>query len=133
MNRKVLLTALFLIAVSGVLLHFRLHNFMVVDKLNPGNFTFDSSRFLSFLFSLTDVVLVTVLFMSSKTSAFGYLLNGLIVIYGTVFMAHYSIAELTARSAPLSDWFIKSTLPDIGIAWGDFLIGKVLYDSYMKG
>ena len=106
---------------------------MVVDKLNPGNFTFDSSRFLSFLFSLTDVVLVTVLFMSSKTSAFGYLLNGLIVIYGTVFMAHYSIAELTARSAPLSDWFIKSTLPDIGIAWGDFLIGKVLYDSYMKG
>ena len=106
---------------------------MVADKLNPGNFTFDSSRFLSFLFSLTDVVLVTVLFMSSKTSAFGYLLNGLIVIYGTVFMAHYSIAELTARSAPLSDWFIKSTLPDIGIAWGDFLIGKVLYDSYMKG
>lgn len=57
----------------------------------------------------------------------------MMVIYGTVFMAHFSIAELTAKSAPIQDWIIKSTIPDIGIAWGDFFIGKALYDLYMKG
>ncbi len=47
-------------------------------------------------------------------------------------MAHYSIAELTDKAAPLGDWFLKSTLPDIGIAWGDFFIGKALYDLHIK-
>jgi hypothetical protein len=28
---------------------------------------------------------------------------------------------------------LKSTLPDIGIAWGDFFVGKALYDLHMKG
>lgn len=48
-------------------------------------------------------------------------------------MAHYSIAELTFKSATIADWFIKSTLPDIGIAWGDFFIGTALYINYLKG
>lgn len=131
-TRRVLFAALFLLAVSGLSLHYRAHNFMYMahDPLQPG---FNSTHFLSFLFPLIDVVLVTALFTSKKTAVYGYLLNGMIVIYGTVFMAHFSIAELTAKSAPLQDWLIKSTIPDIGIAWGDFFIGKALYDLYMKG
>lgn len=99
----------------------------------PGVLVFDSTRFLSFIFPLADVILITLLFMSRKTSVYGFLLNGIIVIYGTVFMAHYSIAEIAAKSVPANEWLLKSTLPDIGIAWGDFFIGKALYDSYMKG
>ena len=34
---------------------------------------------------------------------------------------------------PLWSLFLKSTLPDIGIAWADFFVGKALYDLYMKG
>jgi hypothetical protein len=132
MTRKALLTALFLLAVSGLLLHYRIHNFMVPDALNPSLKSFDSTMFLSFIFPLVDVFVVTALFLSRKTTVYGYLLNGIIVIYGTVFMAHYSIAELTAKSAPVGDWFLKSTLPDIGIAWGDFFIGKALFDISMK-
>jgi hypothetical protein len=128
MTRKALLTALFLLAVSNLLLHYRIHNFMVKDALDPGIMHFSGTKFLAFLFPLIDVVVVTPLFMSKKTSVYGYLLNGLIVIYGTVFMSHFSIAELTARAAPAADWIMKSTLPDIGIAWGDFFIGKALYD-----
>ena len=105
---------------------------MVSDPLNPGITTFNSSYFLSFLFPMIDVIVVTALFSSRKTFVYGFLLNGIIVIYGTVLMAHYSIAELTAKSAPLGDWFLKSTLPDIGIAWGDFFIGKALYNLYIK-
>lgn len=133
MTKRILLIALFLIAVSGLLLHYRIHNFIVPDKLNPGVFVFNGTRFLSFIFSLIDVILVTLLFTSRKTAVYGYLLNGLIVIYGTVFMAHFSIAKLTTKSIPLKDWVLKSTIPDIGIAWVDFFIGKALYDLNIRG
>ncbi len=106
---------------------------MVADALNPEIVRFDGTRFLSFIFPLIDVIVVTLLFTSKNTAAYGYLFNGIIVIYGTVFMAHFSIAELTAKSAPLENWVLKSTLPDIGIAWADFFTGKALYDVYMQG
>ena len=115
------------------MLHYRIHNFMVADRSHPGALIFDSTRFLATLFPLIDIVLVTSLFMSRKTAVYGYLLNGLIVIYGTVFMAHFSIAEMMAKSVPLSSMLLKSTLADICVAWGDFFVGKALYDLYMKG
>lgn len=132
MTRKALLAALFLLALSGLMLHYRIHNFMVPDKLNPGVVLFDKTKFLSFLFPCIDLFLVTLLFASRRTVVYGYLLNGLLVIYGTIFMIHFSIAELTAKSVPLDAWFMKSTIPDIGIAWADFFVGKALYDLYMK-
>jgi hypothetical protein len=128
-----LLSALFLLALAGLLLHARIHFFMVPDKMNPGSLIFEPTRFLSFIFPLIDVIIVTLLFFSRKTAVYGYLLNGLIVIYGTVFMAHYSLAEMAVKSIPLSQMLLKSTLPDIGIAWADFFVGKALYDYYLKG
>ncbi|HTZ18017.1 MAG TPA: hypothetical protein VMB78_06205 [Dissulfurispiraceae bacterium] len=133
MKRNTLLAALFILALSGLLLHIRIHFFMVPDRMNPGSSIFDPTRFLSFIFPLFDVVVVTLLFMSRKTAAYGYLFNGLIVIYGTIFMAHFSLAEMTAKSIPLSQMLLKSTLPDIGISWADFFVGKALYDYYLKG
>lgn len=130
-TRRGLFVALFLLAISGLLLHYRIHNFMVVAH-DPLQTRFDSTHFLAFLFPLIDAVVVTALFASRKTAVFGYVLNGMIVIYGTIFMAHFSIAELTAKSAPIQEWLIKSTLPDIGISWGDFFIGKALYDLNIK-
>ncbi len=132
MNRKALLAALFLLAISGLMLHYRIHYFMVPDKLHPGSFLFNGTRFLAFIFPALDVIAVTALFAFRRTAVYGYLLNGLIVIYGTVFMAHFSIAEIIAKAAPPSTWILKSTLPDIGIAWGDFFVGKALYDFYLK-
>jgi hypothetical protein len=132
MKKSILLIALFLLAVSGFMLHYRIHYFIVPDKLHAGGFIFDETRFLSNLFPLIDVFVVTALFLSRKTAVYGYLLNGLLVIYGTVFMAHFSFAEITAKSLPLSSLLIKSTLPDIGILWSDFLVGKALFDLYTK-
>lgn len=131
-TKPALLTSLFLLSLSGLLLHYRIHNFMVADALNPETVTFSSTNFLAFIFPLIDVVVVTLLFASRNTAVYGHLLNGIIVIYGTVFMAHFSIAGLTAKSAPFADWIIKSTLPDIGIAWADFFTGKSLYDLHMR-
>ena len=133
MKKSTLLIALFLLALSGLMLHLRIHNFMIADKLHPDTFLFNRTRFLAILFPLVDVILVTALFMSRKTAVYGYLLNGLIVIYGTIFMAHFSISEMVVKSIPLSSMLLKSTLPDIGIAWGDFFVGKALYDLYIRG
>lgn len=133
MKKGTLLLALFLLAVSGLALHYRIHYFMVVDPLHPGQTIFNRSFFMATLFPLIDVVTVTALFTSRKTAPYGYLLNGMIVIFGTVFMAHYSIAAIVAKSIPFPAMILTSTLPDIGIAWADFLVGKALYDLYTKG
>ncbi len=101
MKKNTLLTVLVLLPLAGLLLHYRIHNFMVADKLHSGVFIFDGTKFFAALFPFIDIIVVTALFMSRKTAAYGYLLNGLLVIYGTVFMAHFSLAEFAAKSLPL--------------------------------
>jgi hypothetical protein len=132
MKKRNLLVALFFLAAAGLLLHIRIHNFIVTDKLHPFSYSFDSTLFFALFFPLLDVFVVTALFMSRSTAAYGYLLNGLLVIYGTILMSHYSLAEMTTRSMPVQALLLKSTLPDICIAWGDFFVGKSLYEQYMK-
>ena len=132
-NRRILLTALFLMALSGLLLHLRIHPIMAPDKAHPGTLLFRASFVSATVLPLVDVVLVTFLFAFRRTAVYGYLLNGFIVIYGTVLMSHFSIAALVPRHPPLMDWVLKSTLPDIGLAWADFLLGAVLYRSWQRG
>jgi len=133
MKKSTFLTALFLLAASGLMLHLRIHFFMVPDKLHPGEFIFDGTKLLASLLPLIDVIVVTALFLNRNTAVYGYLLNGLIVIYGSILMAHYSIAEIMTKSIPFPAMILKSTLPDIGIAWADFFVGKALYDLHIKG
>jgi hypothetical protein len=132
MKKNTLIIALFLLAISGFLLHYRVHPFLTPDKVNQGAVIFNTTNFLASLFSLIDAVVVTSLFLSRKTAVYGYLLNGLIVIFGTILMAHFSIVDIIAKSIPVTSWLTRSTLPDIGIAWADFLVGKSLYDLYLK-
>ncbi len=132
-TKRVLLLALFLLAFGGLLLHYRVHPFMVQDKINPALFVFSRTNFLAFLFPLTDVVAVTVLFAFRRTAVYGFLLNGLIVIYGTIFMTHFSIAQLSGQHLPVQGVILKSTLPDIAILWADFFLGKASYDLHLRG
>jgi hypothetical protein len=131
MPKRILLTTLLILAISGFLLHYRIHPFLMPDKLNPKMLVFNGTNFLAFVFPLADIFVVTGLFLSKRTAVYGFLLNGLIVIYGTVFMTHFSIAQFMAQNVPPSKWIITSTLPDIGIAWADFFVGKALFDFYL--
>jgi hypothetical protein len=128
MIRRSLLFTLFLLALGGFALHYKIHPFLVAEK---GIVHFSGTFFLANIFPFLDVVLVTILFLSRKTAIYGYLLNGLIVIYGTIFMTHFSIVGLMANPMPPSQWIMNSLLPDIGIAWADFFVGKALYDFYL--
>jgi hypothetical protein len=132
MTRKTLISALFLLALGGFLLHYRIHPFIVPDKTHPGVMLFDGTKFLASFFSLVDVFVVTTLFMSRRTALYGYLLNGMIVIFGSILMAHFSISGLAGKNMPLIDVILRSTIPDIAIAAADFFVGKALYDLYMQ-
>lgn len=131
-TRRALLTALFLMALAALLLHLRIHPIWAPDKANPGATTFRPAFIPATLLPLLDVFLVTLLFASRKTAVYGHLLNGLIVIYGTVLMGHFSIAGLLPKNPAPLDWVLKSTFPDIALAWADFAIGAVLYRSWMS-
>ena len=132
-SRKALLAALFLMALGALLLHLRIHPVFAPDKVNPGQMLFRPSFIPATLLPLLDLILVTALFASRRTAVYGHLLNGLIVIYGTVLMGHFSIAGLLPKNPPLTDWILKSTFPDIALAWADFAIGAVLYRAWMSG
>lgn len=133
MKKNSLLAALVLIATGGFLLHYRIHPFRVPDPLYPGAIAFRGTFFLASLFPFIDIFGVTALFLSRRTAVYGYLLNGLLVIYGTIFMAHFSLAQMVAKQIPLSAMLLNSTLPDITILWADFFIGKALYEAIIRG
>jgi len=132
MGRRGLYAALVFLGVAALMLHVRIHFLMVPLPDNPEVRVFRPAQFLSNLFPFIDVALVSALFAAKRTSVYGYLLNGIIVIYGTVFMTHFSIAQLSAQEVPPADWIMRSTLPDIAIAWADFFVGKALYDLYQR-
>jgi hypothetical protein len=131
-SRRLLLGALFLMALAALMLHLRIHPFLAPDKADPGVTHFRASFVAASLLPLLDVVLVTFLFSSRRTAVYGYLLNGLIVIFGTVLMTHFSIASLAPKALPPIEWVMKSTFPDIALAWADFLVGAALYRSWMR-
>lgn len=133
MDKRLLLLALFLLAFSGLILHLRVHPFFVTDKIDPNIFSLKPANFVAFLFSLFDLFIVTMLFISRQTAVYGYLFNGIIIIYGTILMAHFSIATFIVKPLPLFEMVTRSTLPHIMISWADFFVGKVLYDLHMRG
>ena len=131
-TRRALLWALVLVALGGLLLHYRIHPYLLADKEHPGLAIFRGSYLAATLVPLVDLIGVTALFMSRRTAPLAFLVNGLFVIYGTVLMGHYSIAMLAPRGAGAADWLLRSTFADIALAWGDFMIGKALYESWMR-
>jgi hypothetical protein len=131
--RHLLLTALVLMAAGAVYLHLRIHPFLVPDKDNPGQTLFAASFLMAGIFPLLDLVLVSLLFASRRTAVYGYVLNGMIVIFGTVLMTHFSMVKLGAGPPqPLYLLLFNSTLPDILLAWADFLVGATLYSLWQR-
>jgi hypothetical protein len=130
-TKNVLLAALFLLGLSGLLMHLRVHPLWLPSPGSAAGF-FQWTYLPATLFSLVDVFLVTALFLSRRTSVYGHLLNGFLVIYGTVLMAHFSIVGLAGSGAAPLDWVMRSTLPDIGIAWADFLVGHLLHRWWIR-
>lgn len=131
--RHLLLAALILMAAVALYIHLVVHPFLADDKAHPGQTLFKGSLLTASIFPLLDLVVVSLLFTCRRTAVYAYVLNGMLVIYGTVLMTHIAIVKLAAEPPqPFYALLFKSTLPDIALAWTDFLVGAALYYLWQR-
>ncbi len=124
-TRRILLLGMFLLAVGGLVQHLRIHPpLLAADNTDPGT---GFTNLIAALFGVIDVALVTCLFARKRTAVYGYLINGLLVIYGTVFMAHCGIAKVFSPDTNPIVYILSPTFPSIVMVWADFFMGAVLY------
>jgi hypothetical protein len=119
--KRVLLASLAAVSLGGFLLHTRIHPV----AHNPANL-------IPALSGLLSVLAIPLLFSFRRTLVWGYLLNGFTAVIGTVVMAHFSIVHWP-QPANLPALLLNTTLADILILWGKFLLGKALFDLEMFG
>jgi hypothetical protein len=119
--KAILLSALVVLGLGGLLLHLRVHP---VSQ--------NSSNLVTVVSGLLGVLLVPALFCFKKTVSYAYVLNGFIVILGTIAMAHYSIAHLP-ENVTLQSIILQTTLADILVLWGKFFVGKAIFDLEFFG
>jgi hypothetical protein len=111
-----LLIGLLTLSIGGLLLHSRIHPV----KTNYSNLVPAVSGVLS-------VLVVPLLFCFRRSIAYGYVLNGFLVIIGTITMTHFSIAHWP-NPATFRGVLVNTLLADILILWGKFFIGKSIFD-----
>jgi hypothetical protein len=123
-TRTILLLALFTLGLGGALLHLRAH---ILPQLSQ-----NPSFAVPLISGILSVIIIPLLFLSKKTIHYGYVLNGILVILGTVTMAHFSLAHL-AVPISLGSLVLKTTFADIMLLWGRFFVGKSLFDLELFG
>ena len=114
--KATLLFDLALIALGGWLLHLRIHH--------PGA---AGPNVIPFTSGLISLVIVVGLLINHGTVIYGYILNGMLVIFGTITMAHFSWAKMP-RPATLTTLLLMTLLADIMLLWGKFGVGKAVFE-----
>jgi len=120
-TKAILLTALVTLSLGGFLLHVRIHP---VSQ--------NSANLIPLISGVLSILVIPLLFSFKKTVEYGYVLNGILVIIGTIGMAHFSIVNWPAPATAGSIIF-KTMLIDILILWSKFFIGKALFDLEFFG
>lgn len=111
-----LVIGLFFLSLGGWLLHLRIH------PLAKNN-----ANFIPFISGILSVFCLPFLFWFKRTLSLGYIINGFMVILGTITMAHFSIVYFKGPVNFLTV-ILNTTLADIAILWGKFTLGKALFD-----
>lgn len=114
--KSTLMAALVILAIGGFLMHTRFHPI----TRNPSNF-------VPFVSGILSIIIVPLLFSFRRTLSYGYVLNGMLAILGTVAMGHFSIAHWP-KTFTLEAILFQTMLADIALLWGKFFVGKALFD-----
>lgn len=114
--KAALIVGLFLSALGGWLLHLRIH---------PP--TKDTEFLIPFISGIISVFILPLLFWFRRTTAAAYIINGFLAIIGTIVMAQLSITHFK-DPVTVANVILNTTLADIAILWGKFVIGKALFD-----
>ena len=120
MNKKrlikiILILGLFAVCLGGWLLHLRIHP---LDK--------NSANFIPFFSGMISVFALPLLFWFRRTVALGYIVDGFLVILGTITMAHFSVAHFEGP-VTLTKLITTTLFADIAVLWGKFALGRALY------
>ncbi len=124
--RLQLWVALVALAVGATMLHVRIHP-------PQGSLTLLWPN----LFSLIDLVLVSILFLFRGTALLGLLLNSFLAFFGIIMMADFSLTATLAGQIKVMPgqnflgWLLLTTFPDIMFALADFLVGLALYRAIL--
>lgn len=119
--RVFLLCAFVSLYLGGLLLHLRIHPLGA-----------RSSNLVPFVAAVLGLLVVPALFSFRRLVEYGYVLNGMLVIVGTVTMTHFSIVHWPTHTA-FGTVLLKTMLPDILILWGNFFVGKSLFELEVYG
>jgi len=111
-----LITALFFLALGGWLLHLRIHP----PVRGP-------VYFIPFTAGIISAFGLPFLFCFRRTLPFAYVINGFLVIIGTITMTHFSIVHFQGQ-ATAANIILNTLFADIMILWGKFSVGKALFD-----
>ncbi|MFA5795434.1 MAG: hypothetical protein WC980_10275 [Candidatus Brocadiia bacterium] len=111
-----LIFGLFFISLGGWLLHLRIHS--------PWN---NQVNYLPFIIGILNIAVVPWLFLSRRTLALGYIINGMSVIFGIIMMADFSLGKIP-QAFTAKDIILNTTLADILLLIGKFAAGKALFD-----
>lgn len=117
--RLLLVAGLFFISLGGWLLHMRIHP---LSKL--------AANWVPFFAGLISVTAVPIMFLFRRLVAFAYVINGMLVIVGTITMAHFSFAHPPAQIR-LQTLFMGTMFPDILVLFTNFMLGKALFELEM--
>lgn len=123
--RQQLWVALVALALGATLLHLRIHPPDELSDVWPN------------LFSVIDLVVVSLLFLSRSTAILGVILNSFLAYLGIIMMADFSISATLAGQikvmpgANFFGWLLQTTLADIAILVADLMMGLALYKAVM--
>jgi hypothetical protein len=124
-TRQQLWVALVALALGATLLHLRIHPPDELSDVWPN------------LFSVIDLVVVSLLFLFRSTAILGVILNSFLAFLGIIMMADFSLSATLAgqvKVMPGADffgWLLQTTFADITILVADFLVGLALYRVIM--
>jgi len=119
--KTTLIIALIAVSLGGLMLHIRIHS----AATNPANM-------IPVLAGILSIIAVPLLFAYRSTIHYGYMINGMLAILGTIIMAHFSITNWPVP-ATFATVMLKTLLADILILWTSFFIGKAIFDLEMFG
>ncbi len=117
--KLLLIAALLAVSLGGWLLHLRIHPpFTLAQHLIP------------FIAGIVSIVVLTVMFLSKKTLAYAYVINGMIVIIGIITMAHFSMMN-PPKHISLWTIIVGTLFADIAVLCTKFFLGKAIFELEM--
>lgn len=117
--KVMLVIALFCVSAAGFWVHLLVHP-LGAKAVNS----------IPFFAGLISIVVVSAFFFFRNLVPFAYVINGMLVIIGTITMVHFSI-KYFPTPFEFSMIFKRTLLPDIVILWTAFFIGKALFELEM--